>query len=251
MRKRRYEALLPLRYNDGRPIDAQFGGLSVQPNVVRGIWIHEGARYEDELLRYVVDVKELVMGFTVTRPGGTKDVEFESYARLLRQQGKDLGNLPRVPDPEQPRRRWVYVWNTREEAQHFADELQEQTGDNGWRVEPTAAPPSNGPFGPVLFQLARRSDGLALALHPLSLAMIQEAFPEAAPGATNAFVNMQTWGDFLKTQGKLSDLIEEIAPSLTGLSLHQLTDLGYAVIDADTDQTWVYVPPAATVQGQL
>ncbi len=59
--------------------------------------------------------------------------------RLLRQQGKDLANLPRVPDPENPRRRWVCVWNT-QEAQQFADELKEQTGDNGWRVEPTAAP---------------------------------------------------------------------------------------------------------------
>jgi hypothetical protein len=39
------------------------------------------------------------MGFTVTGPEGTKDAEFEAYARLLRQHGKHLGNLPRVPDP--------------------------------------------------------------------------------------------------------------------------------------------------------
>src|SRR5258708_4416962 len=123
------------------------------------------------------------MGFTVTRPGGTKDAEFETYARLLRQQGKDLGNLPRVPDPENPRRRWVYVGNRQEEAQQFADELKEQTDDTDWRVEPTAAPPSNGPFGPVLIQLARRSDGLVFALHPLSLALIREAFPNATPVA--------------------------------------------------------------------
>jgi hypothetical protein len=107
------------------------------------------------------------MGFTVTRPGETKNAEFEAYARLLRQQGKELGNLPRVPDPENSARRWVYFWNTPEEAQQFADELKEETGNNGWRVEPTAALPSNGPFGPVLLQLARRSDGLMLALHPL------------------------------------------------------------------------------------
>src|SRR5947208_5328526 len=154
------------------------------------------------------------MGFTVTRPGGTKNSEFEAYARLLRQQGKELGNLPRVPDPENPRRRWVYVWNTQEEAEQFADELKDQTGDNGWRVEPTAAPPSNGPFGPVLIQLARRSDGLVLALHPLSLAMIQEAFPGVIPGVTNAFINTQTWKEFLKTRGSLGDLVKGIVPSL-------------------------------------
>lgn len=189
------------------------------------------------------------MGFTVTRPVGTKDAEFEAYVRLLRQQGKELGNLPRVPDPENPKRRWVYVWDTQQEAQHFADELKEETGYNGWRVEPTAAPPSNGPFGPVLFQLARRSDGLVLALHPLSLAMIREAFPKAPPAATNAFVNRETWNDFQQTQGSLSDLVETVIPSLTGLSMDQLTDLGYAVIDADDDRTWVYVPPAGAANG--
>jgi hypothetical protein len=190
------------------------------------------------------------MGFTVTRPGGTKDAEFEAYARLLRQQGKDLGNLPRVPDPVNPGRRWVYVWNGQEEAQQFADELNEETGDGVWRVEPTAAPASNGPFGPVLIQLARRSDGLVFALHPLSLVMIREAFPGARPSARNAVIDIQTWNDFLKTQGSLGALVEGIAPSLTGLNKDQLTDLGYAVIDADSDRTWVYVPPAGVAPAQ-
>ncbi len=190
------------------------------------------------------------MGFAVTLPMGTKDAEFETYVRLLRQQGKDLGNLPRVPDPENPGRRWVYVWNTEEEARLFANELNEQTETTGWRVEETAAPPSNGPFGPVLIQLARRSDGLVLTLHPLSLAMIREAYPDARPSSTNAFINTQTWNDFLKTQGSLSDLIEEIVPHLTGLSVDQLNEVGYAVIDADIDRTWAYVPPAGVAQTQ-
>lgn len=190
------------------------------------------------------------MGFTVTRPVGTKDAEFEAYTRLLRQQGKDLGNLPRSPDPVNPKRRWVYVWDSPEEAQQFADELNEQTGDTGWYVQPTDAPPSHGPFGPVLIQLARRSDGLVLALHPLSRAMIREAFPTATPGVTNTFIDTQTWNDFLKTHGKLSDLVESTAPSLTGLSMDRLIDLGYAVIDTDTDRTYVYVPPAGVARGQ-
>ena len=188
------------------------------------------------------------MGFTVTLPGGTKDSEFEAYARLLRQGGKELGKLPRVPDPEDPRRRWAYVWSTQEDAQRFADELRAETGVRGWRVEPTAAPPSEGPFGPVLFQLARRSDGLVLALHPLSRAMIREAFPDTTPGATNAFISLQTWNDFLTTHGTLQSLVEGVIPSLTGLDLGKLNELGYAVIDADMDRTWVYVPPAGIAQ---
>ena len=190
------------------------------------------------------------MPFTVTRPVGTKDAEFEAYARLLRQRGVDLGNLPRAPDPENPRRRWVYVWTTEEEAQQFAHELQEQTGDMDWRVEPTAAPPSQGPFGPVLIQLARRSDGLVFALHPLSSAMIREAFPMVRPRASNTFIDTRTWKDFVKTHGGLDDLVKETVPYLTGLTIDQLNDLGFAVIDADTDRTWVYVPPAGVAQGQ-
>jgi hypothetical protein len=194
--------------------------------------------------------KETIMGFVVTRPMGTKDAEFEAYARLLRQQGKDLAKLPRVPDPKNPRRRWVYVWDSRQEAQQFADELNEQTGNGAWFVETTEAPPREGAFGPVLIQLARRSDGLAFALHPLSAALIRTAFPDAKPATTNAFIDIQTWKDFQKAQGKLGDLVEEIAPSLTGLDKGQLTELGYAVIDADDDRTWVHVPPAGVAQGQ-
>jgi hypothetical protein len=190
------------------------------------------------------------MGFVVTRPVGMKDAEFEAYVRLLRQRGKDLANLPRVPDPDNPHRRWVYVWNSQDEAQEFANELNEQTGNGAWRVEPTSAPPSNGPFGPVLIQVVRRSDGLVFALHPLSLAMIRAAFPDAVPAATNTFVSIATWNDFLKTHGTLADLVKEIAPLLTGLSLDRLADLGYAVIDADNEQTWVYAPPASIPQAQ-
>lgn len=70
MRKRRFETLVPLRFNDGRPVPAelfeqtreelvaQFGSLCLQPSVVRGIWVHEGTRYEDELLRLIVDVED-------------------------------------------------------------------------------------------------------------------------------------------------------------------------------------------------
>ena len=189
------------------------------------------------------------MGFTVTRPDKTKDGEFEAYVRLPRQQGKDLGNLPRVPDPENPKRRWVYLWDTQEEAQRFADELREETGDSAWTVEKTAAPPSSGPFGPVLFQLARRSDGSVVAVHPLSLAMIRAAFPNARQVAAYTTIDLPTWMDFLHSHGNIADLVEQIAPSLTGLSTDQLIDLGYAVIDDETGKTWLYKPPAIVAQG--
>jgi hypothetical protein len=69
MRKRRFEILLPLKHNDGRSVRgelfqqtredliAQFGAVSFLPHTFLGNWVHEGARYEDELLWLVVDVQ--------------------------------------------------------------------------------------------------------------------------------------------------------------------------------------------------
>src|SRR5262249_22809759 len=71
MLRRRYEILLPLRHNDGRPVSdeklnetreellARFAsGLSVHPQAVQGVWIHEGTRYEDQSVRWVLDVDD-------------------------------------------------------------------------------------------------------------------------------------------------------------------------------------------------
>jgi hypothetical protein len=57
-------------HNDGRPVSpekfqqtlddviSQFGALSVYPQPIRGLWVHEGTRYEDELIRIIVDVDD-------------------------------------------------------------------------------------------------------------------------------------------------------------------------------------------------
>ena len=61
---------MPLTLNDGSPIDpakhlqtrdeiaARFGGCSLFPGTVRGVWFHEGTRYEDESLRLTVDAED-------------------------------------------------------------------------------------------------------------------------------------------------------------------------------------------------
>lgn len=70
MRKRRYEILLPLKFNDGQPVPAEalyqtredliarFDGLNVLPHPLLGIWMHEGRRHEDESVRVTVDVED-------------------------------------------------------------------------------------------------------------------------------------------------------------------------------------------------
>jgi hypothetical protein len=68
MLRRRYEILLPIRYNDGALVEEekffrtqeelvdQFGAFTSSPEVLRGVWMQAGQRFEDEHLRMVIDV---------------------------------------------------------------------------------------------------------------------------------------------------------------------------------------------------
>ena len=67
---RRYEVLLPLQFNDGRPIPGewmaeavleivdQFGAVSYETQKVEGHWRHEGIVYRDDLVRLIVDIPD-------------------------------------------------------------------------------------------------------------------------------------------------------------------------------------------------
>ena len=68
---RRYEILVPLLFNDGRPVPEQllartfaelpqrFGAASWETQTVRGTWEFRGTVYEDNLTRFFVDVADL------------------------------------------------------------------------------------------------------------------------------------------------------------------------------------------------
>ena len=67
---RRFEILLPLRFNDGQPVSDElvgetlleirqrFGAVSAETQVIRGHWQYEGQVYRDELVRLFVDVPD-------------------------------------------------------------------------------------------------------------------------------------------------------------------------------------------------
>lgn len=185
------------------------------------------------------------MGFTVNRQSGRLDTDFQDYARLLRQQGADLGKLPRVRDPI-TKKRWLYVWKTRPEAQAFADELNEQMEVPNWEVLEVNGPLSEGPLGPLVIQLVRQADGLTFTLHPLSRATIRSAFPQAVSTTTFATTDPESWHAFRTTKGGLPELVRHIAPGLTGLDVANLETLGYAVVDADSNEMLLNIPPALT-----
>ena len=68
---RRYEMLLPLRFNDRRPIpeelivdtllelEERFGAVSCESQRTQGYWCHESELFRDELIRVYVDVPDL------------------------------------------------------------------------------------------------------------------------------------------------------------------------------------------------
>jgi hypothetical protein len=68
---RRYEILLPLRFNDGQPVpdaliaetvielEKHFGAVSWETQTIRGRWRHEEQLYSDDLIRVVIDVEDL------------------------------------------------------------------------------------------------------------------------------------------------------------------------------------------------
>ncbi|HMN30327.1 MAG TPA: hypothetical protein PKE45_19395 [Caldilineaceae bacterium] len=73
MNRRRYEILLPARYNDGRVVmdDCmecfaatkeevldRFGAFSYNPHSLMGVWTQDGQRYHDELFKLTIDVDD-------------------------------------------------------------------------------------------------------------------------------------------------------------------------------------------------
>jgi hypothetical protein len=67
---RRFEVLLPLQFNDGRPVPGEwlaeavleitehFGAASYETQKVEGHWRHGGVLYRDDLVRINVDVPD-------------------------------------------------------------------------------------------------------------------------------------------------------------------------------------------------
>ena len=67
---RRYEILLPLRFNDGTRVPQelagetllelkrQFGAITWESQTIRGLWEHGGQIYQDDSMRLIIDVDD-------------------------------------------------------------------------------------------------------------------------------------------------------------------------------------------------
>ena len=68
---RRFEILLPLRFNDGQLVPdeliadtllelrTQFGAVSSETQTIRGVWQHENQVFRGDLIRVFVDARDL------------------------------------------------------------------------------------------------------------------------------------------------------------------------------------------------
>jgi hypothetical protein len=185
--------------------------------------------------------KETAMGFTVARRGGTKDVEFAAYARLLRRRGVILSRIPRTLEPGTGRR-WLYVWDNRAEAEAFAGEMKKETRDEAWYVQEVNGPPSEGPLGPIEIQIARQSGALLFAMHPFSRRMVQALYPGSC-NAGSVLIETETREEAQRVLGDLTNLAGHVALILTGLKAEQLERLGYSMFDRTAMRELAYAPP--------
>ena len=68
---RRFEILLPRRFNDGQPVpdeliadallelEERFGAVSCETQTIRGLWRHEDELFRDDLVRAFVDAPDV------------------------------------------------------------------------------------------------------------------------------------------------------------------------------------------------
>jgi len=168
--------------------------------------------------------------FTVTKPGGTKDYEFEEFTRLLEEIGVDVAKAPRVPEPGTGRR-WLYTWRRKEEAEGFARELKMRTRDYSWHVHQfKTEDESRGPVAPLDIYQVRTGEGQGYMyyLTPASMERIIRAYPNAKlyPSAIISEEDLET---IRRQHGNI--WWNQVRILLTGLSEAQVRLLGgYRVI---------------------
>lgn len=173
--------------------------------------------------------------YAVGLPYGNKQREFDAYIELLQQEGITVDDSTRVEDSYG--RKWVRVWNDRGEAEQFANRMRHVTGNRDWEVYDLNPPRllaggQDGRPGPVEILVGRQRDGTTYSLHPNSLRLIRQRFPQVHPRPT-VFIGSDTQTNIEASWGSIYD---QVANILTGLSSTLLNELGgYRVVDPLTD----------------
>jgi hypothetical protein len=164
----------------------------------------------------------VMRAFTVMKPGGMKDREFEVYRAFLEEIGIDLTNVPRVQEPGTGRR-WLYVWRDQSHAQAVARELRVRTRDSSWAAHELDLPTEeSGPLAPLDVIAQRVADGTVYRLSTASQERIIRRHPNARL-AGEVFFSTQAQEDHERDRGPVWD---EVITRLSGLSEAQVKEMG-------------------------
>lgn len=156
--------------------------------------------------------------YTVTKDPGTTDDEFQAYVDLLEAVGIDITNVPRTPEPG-TNKRWLYVWQNRDQADRFVNELRLRTRDNSWhRYDFERLPENRGPLIPLEILEISTHGGTIYQLSQSSLIRVSEHFP-----------NARLVGEVLRSTAIRAELEpdwNQIAVELTGLTETMIGQMG-------------------------
>lgn len=186
--------------------------------------------------------------FTVELPGGTKTKEFQAYANLLQEWGVDTGRLARAPETN-TERRWLHTWQSRLDAERFAAELREHTGNPEWSVrEIEDGRMGDSELPPVTLFVVHKDNGIVCRLEEEDRKRIKATFPNVnvLPSITINGANLDA------LEQAVLDPWGQIATLLTGLGEEQLSQLGGArIVEQQTGKVlWSPAKPLLNLNAQ-
>ena len=181
------------------------------------------------------------MPYTVIRQAaqsGSDDDARLVGAQLLKQ-GVALDRVPRVR-PEGGVNGWLYAWQSREDAECAAEQLQRRTGGR-WLVRETDAEPSLGPLRWLQINVGHESDALVFALDPITRKMVQQRFPGSCRHRS-VLIGFERGDDVLADAPHFLALARQVLLLLTWLPADELAVFGEFQV-FDPGERKILLPP--------
>lgn len=188
------------------------------------------------------------MPFTVVRQPKKAASEFEDDdAKLvgiqLLNQGVPLDRVPRVRPPH-GQNGWLYVWQSREDAENAAQQLARRTRDR-WHVCETDQRPSLGPLLWLRMTVTEESDALLFALDPITEWMVEQRFPGSCRHRS-VLVGTEPGDDLLADKPHFLAVARQALFMLTWIPLDELAVFGQFEVLAAGERRVVL--PATPIQ---
>ncbi|HEX7377496.1 MAG TPA: hypothetical protein VF278_10305 [Pirellulales bacterium] len=134
-----------------------------------------------------------------------------------------LDRVPRLPAP-QGQNGWLYVWESRADAENAAKQLKRRTGDR-WLVRETDQQPSLGQLLWLRVNMTAESDALLFVLDDVARRMIEQRFPGSCRHRS-VLVGTEPGDDLLKDQPHFLAVARQALFMLAWVPLNELAVFG-------------------------